>query len=33
MKPAAFDYMAAETLDEAVSALARAGGDGKILAG
>jgi len=33
MKPAAFDYVAAETLDEAVSALARAGGDGKILAG
>ena len=33
MKPAAFDYVAAETLDEAVSVLARAGGDGKILAG
>jgi len=33
MKPAAFDYVAAETLDEAVSALARSGGDGKILAG
>jgi len=33
MKPAAFDYVAAETLDEAVSALARARGDGKILAG
>jgi CO/xanthine dehydrogenase FAD-binding subunit len=33
MKPAAFDYLAAETLDEAVSALARAGGDGKVLAG
>src|SRR5215471_6754739 len=33
MKPAAFDYVAAETLDEALSALARAGGDGKILAG
>ena len=33
MKPAAFDYMAAETLEEAVLALARAGGDGKILAG
>jgi CO/xanthine dehydrogenase FAD-binding subunit len=33
MKPAAFDYMAAETLDDAISALARAGGDGKVLAG
>src|SRR5215510_3466884 len=33
MKPAPFDYLAAETLDEAVSALARAGGDGKLLAG
>src|SRR5215467_5158030 len=33
MKPAAFDYVAAETLDEAVSVLAGAGGDGKILAG
>jgi len=33
MKPVAFDYMAAESLDDAVSALARAGGDGKILAG
>jgi CO/xanthine dehydrogenase FAD-binding subunit len=33
MKPAAFDYLAVETLDEAVAALARAGGDGKILAG
>jgi CO/xanthine dehydrogenase FAD-binding subunit len=33
MKPAAFDYVAAETLQEAVSALGRAGGDGKILAG
>jgi CO/xanthine dehydrogenase FAD-binding subunit len=33
MKPVAFDYLAAQTLDEALSALARAGGDGKILAG
>src|SRR5262245_54762420 len=33
MKPAPFDYLAAETLDAAVSALARAGGDGKLLAG
>jgi carbon-monoxide dehydrogenase medium subunit len=33
MKPAAFDYFAAETLEEAVSALGRAGSDGKILAG
>src|SRR5215813_1665703 len=33
MKPVAFDYMAAQTLDEVLSALARAGGDGKILAG
>src|SRR5260370_5211586 len=33
MKPAAFDYVAAETLDEAISALGRAGADGKILAG
>src|SRR5262249_51273761 len=33
MKPVAFDYLAAESVDDAVSALARAGGDGKILAG
>ena len=33
MKPVAFDYVAAESLDDAVSALAGAGGDGKILAG
>jgi CO/xanthine dehydrogenase FAD-binding subunit len=33
MKPVAFDYLAAQTLDEVLSALARAGGDGKILAG
>jgi carbon-monoxide dehydrogenase medium subunit len=33
MKPVAFDYLAAQTLDEALAALARAGGDGKILAG
>ena len=33
MKPAAFDYVAAETLEEAISVLGRAGADGKILAG
>jgi CO/xanthine dehydrogenase FAD-binding subunit len=33
MKPVAFDYLAAETLDEAISALSQAGADGKILAG
>jgi CO/xanthine dehydrogenase FAD-binding subunit len=33
MKPAAFDYEAAENLEGAISALARAGTDGKILAG
>ena len=33
MKPAAFDYIAAETLEEAISGLGRAGPDGKILAG
>jgi CO/xanthine dehydrogenase FAD-binding subunit len=33
MKPAAFDYVAAETLEAAVSALGQAGADGKILAG
>jgi CO/xanthine dehydrogenase FAD-binding subunit len=33
MKPAAFDYIAAQTLEEAISGLGRAGPDGKILAG
>lgn len=33
MKPAAFDYVAPATLDEAVRVLAAAGGDGKVLAG
>lgn len=33
MKPAPFEYVAAKTADEAVAALARAGDDGKILAG
>lgn len=33
MKPAPFDYLRARTVDEAVAALAEAGGDGKIIAG
>jgi CO/xanthine dehydrogenase FAD-binding subunit len=33
MKPAAFDYVLAESIDAAVAALAAAGGDAKILAG
>ncbi|MGE0852013.1 MAG: xanthine dehydrogenase family protein subunit M [Hyphomicrobiaceae bacterium] len=33
MKPAAFDYIAAESLEAALSALSGAGGDGKVLAG
>ena len=33
MKPAAFDYHAPATLDEALADLAMAGGDGKVLAG
>jgi len=33
MKPVAFDYLAAESLGSALSALSQAGGDGKILAG
>ena len=33
MKPAAFDYVAADSLEMALSALSRAGGDGKVLAG
>ena len=33
MKPAAFDYIAADSIAMAVSALARAGNDGKIIAG
>jgi CO/xanthine dehydrogenase FAD-binding subunit len=33
MKPAAFDYVAATTIDMAVAALAEAGGEAKILAG
>jgi carbon-monoxide dehydrogenase medium subunit len=33
MKPTAFDYIAVDSLDAAVAALARAGGEGKILAG
>ena len=33
MKPAAFDYVRPRTLEEALDALARYGGDGKILAG
>lgn len=33
MKPAAFDYIAAESLEAALSALSAAGGDGKVLAG
>jgi len=33
VKPAPFDYAAPASLDEAVSALATAGGDAKVLAG
>lgn len=33
MKPSPFDYNAPESLEEALSALARVGGDGKVLAG
>src|SRR5262245_48596830 len=33
MKPAAFDYIAADRVDAAVAALAAAGGDAKIIAG
>ncbi len=33
MKPPSFKYVAARTLDEAIDALARADGDGKVLAG
>jgi CO/xanthine dehydrogenase FAD-binding subunit len=33
VKPANFDYIRASSVDEAVTALARAGGDGKIIAG
>ena len=33
MKPAAFDYVRAETLDEALDVLAREGGEARILAG
>jgi carbon-monoxide dehydrogenase medium subunit len=33
MKPAAFDYFVADSVEAAVSALAAAGGDGKIIAG
>jgi 2-furoyl-CoA dehydrogenase FAD binding subunit len=33
MKPAAFDYIRAETLDEALTALAKEGADARILAG
>src|SRR5262245_21584099 len=33
MKPPAFDYLRATSLDQAIEALERAGGDGKILAG
>jgi 2-furoyl-CoA dehydrogenase FAD binding subunit len=33
MKPAAFDYVRAETLDEALTVLAEEGGDARILAG
>src|SRR5215211_2371630 len=33
MKPAAFDYVRPDNLEEAASLLARSGGDGKILAG
>jgi carbon-monoxide dehydrogenase medium subunit len=33
MKPVAFDYLAADSVEAAISALGRAGGEGKILAG
>jgi 2-furoyl-CoA dehydrogenase FAD binding subunit len=33
MKPAPFDYVRAETLDEALEVLARVGGDARVLAG
>jgi 2-furoyl-CoA dehydrogenase FAD binding subunit len=33
MKPAAFDYVRAETLDEALDVLGREGGDARVLAG
>lgn len=33
MKPAAFDYVVADSVESAVSALAAAGGDGKVIAG
>jgi 2-furoyl-CoA dehydrogenase FAD binding subunit len=33
MKPAPFEYVRAETLDEALGALSRGGGDAKVLAG
>jgi 2-furoyl-CoA dehydrogenase FAD binding subunit len=33
MKPAAFDYVRADTLDEALAALAAAGGDARVIAG
>lgn len=33
MKPAAFEYVRAESIEQAVNALAGAGGDGKIIAG
>src|SRR5918993_5948827 len=33
MKPAAFDYVRPDNLEEAISLLARSGGDAKILAG
>lgn len=33
MKPASFDFICPDTLDEALSALSEAGGDGRIIAG
>ncbi|MGN6310729.1 MAG: FAD binding domain-containing protein, partial [Xanthobacteraceae bacterium] len=33
MKPAPFDYVRAETLDEALAALAAEGGDARVIAG
>ena len=33
MKPARFDYLRAESMDEALAALSEAGGDARILAG
>ena len=33
MKPAAFDYVRAEHLDEVLAGLAREGGDARIIAG